>query len=144
MSHSRRTFLMGISLAITTLSGCQRLASGEQSHIDLDIANYTDRAQPLKLTLLREDETGSDDPVVLDKQYTVPPPANDSKSAGTIRKSDVAPKKRYLVRVLLKYGGFERSHAHYYPSESPENRIDLMIRRDDTTDDLFVDYRSLA
>lgn len=144
MSHTRRSFLIGSSITITAVAGCQKLAFEDQSQIDLAIANYTERIQPLKLTLLRGDESGAEDPVELDKEYTVPAPESDSESAGSIFKTDVAPKRPYLVRVQLKYGGLERSHAHYYPSESPEDRIGLMIRRDEKTDELFVDYRSLA
>lgn len=129
---------------MTALAGCQSLRSKNQSEIDLVIANYTDRIQPMKLKLLRVDDSEAEDPVELNKEYTVPAPESDNESAGSILKTDVAPKKQYLVRVQLKYGGLERSHAHYYPSESPEDRISLMIRRDENTGELFVDYRSLA
>lgn len=135
---------MGSSVAITAFAGCQTLTSEDQSQIDLAIANYTDQIQPLKLKLLRVDESGAEDPVVLNKEYTVPAPESDSETVGKIIKTDVAPKRQYLVRVQLKYGRLQRSHGHYYPSESPEDRISLMIRRDEKTDELFVDYRSLA
>ena len=57
---------------------------------------------------------------------------------------DVVPERRYLVRVLLKNGRFETFHAHYYPAESTTKAIEFGIYRDETTANLFVDFRGLS
>lgn len=141
--RTRRSILRWSLAGITPLGGCQALIHEERPRLDIKVGNYTERAQPVKLTLLRENENDSEGPVVLSREYTVPAPETSSESAGTIHKIDVVPRRRYLVRVQLKYGGFERSHANFYPSHSDEDVIDIRIRRDERTGDLFIDYRFL-
>lgn len=143
MVCSRRSFLIGSCATIASLSGCQTRGSGQRPQIGLTLRNYTDQAQPLQLSLLREDKTTSGEATVLSKEYTVPAPETDGASAGTLRKTDIVPERRYLVRVLLKNGNFERYHAHYYPAGSTAETIDIGIYRDETTEKLFVDFRSL-
>lgn len=140
---SRRAVVLGSGAAFTAFSGCQTLVSDQQPRLDLSVSNYTDRDQPFNLTLLRESDSGSGDPVALDSSYMVPAPDADGETAGTLREPDLVPRRRYLVRVQLKYGGFDRMHAHFYPDESSEDVIDFRIRRDDKTEELFVDFRFL-
>ncbi|WP_265108231.1 hypothetical protein [Halosolutus halophilus] len=144
MPRSRRSFLIAGSVALTALSGCQSIGQGEQSQISLTLRNYTDNPQPLKLELLREDERTHSEATVLNRDYTVPAPEDTDDSAGAIHESDVVPERQYLVRVLLKNGRFERFHAHYYPAESNTEAIEFGIYRDETTANLFVDFRSLS
>lgn len=105
---------------------------------------YRERDQPLQLELLREDRSTATEATVLDAEYTVPAPEADGDSAGTIRETDVAPERQYLVRVLLNRGRFERFHSHYYPDSSTEEMIDIGIYRDEATEHYFVDFRSLS
>ncbi|WP_049906365.1 hypothetical protein [Halorubrum tebenquichense] len=144
MPSRRRSLLIAGCSAITALSGCQGLGQGQRPRIDLEIRNYTDEPQPLKLELLREDEPTRSEALVLDREYTVPASDGSDDSAGTTRTSDVVPERRYLVRVLLKNGRFETFHAHYYPAESNTKAIDFGIYRDETTENPFVDFRGLS
>ena len=143
MSPNRRSFLLGSSMVMTALAGCQTLAFGERTQIDLQLANYTDREQRLKLSLLPEDGDGSDKPTVDSKEYTVPAPESPSDAAGGIRKNDIAPERRYLVRVELRNGRFETFHTHYHPNGSTDEEIFIRIYRDETTENLFVDFRGV-
>ena len=144
MSRSRRSFLIAGTVALTALSGCQRNGQGDPPQISLILRNYTDIPQPLKLELLREDQRTHSEASVLNQDYTVPAPEDTDESAGTIRDPDVVPERPYLVRVLLKNGRFERFHAHYYPAKSTTGAIEFGIYRDKTTENLFVDFRSLS
>lgn len=96
----------------------------------------------MQLELMRTDKPTSEGAMALNKEYRVPAP-EDGSSAGTIRGTDIAPERKYLVRVLLKNGRFERFHAHYYPDESETGIIDISIYRDEATKNLFVDFRVL-
>lgn len=143
MTCGRRAFLLGSSMAITAFAGCQALDSEEQSQLDLELANYTNQDQRLKLSLLPEDGNGSEEPVLDGKVYTVPAPESDNDTAGTLRETDIAPERRYLVRVQLRNGRLKRFHTHYHPSGSTDEEIFIGIRRDDTSESLFVDFRSV-
>jgi hypothetical protein len=127
---------------VAALSGCQRLGRQDRPRIGLVVRNYTDSAQPLGLSFLREDRDSHQNALVFREDYTVPAPGSD-RPAGTIRRTDVVPERRYLVRVLLKNGRFERFHAHYRPDESTAEPLEIRIYRDETTADLYVDFRSL-
>ena len=144
MPSDRRSFLIAGCSALAALSGCQGLSQGQRPQIDLETRNYTDEPQPLKLELLRQDKPTRSDALVLNKDYTVPAPDDSDTPAGTTRMSDIAPERRYLVRVLLKNGRFETFHAHYYPAESTTKAIEFGIYRDETTANLFVDFRGLS
>jgi hypothetical protein len=143
MARDRRAFLFGSSAVMTAFAGCQTLSSGEQSQLDLALANYTTQEQQLRITILPEGGNGSEEPVMDDREYTVPAPESDSDAAGTVRESDIAPESRYLVRVQLRNGRFERFHTHYRPSVSSDEEIFIGIRRDDSSEYLFVDFRSV-
>lgn len=132
------------SAAVLSLAGCQGRIFGDPADLGLTLRNYTDTAQPLQLELLREDKNQSAEATALRKEYTVPAPEPGGDSAGTIRKSGIVPKRQYLVRVVLQNGRFERFHAHYYPDESTAEAIDVSIYRDESTDTLFVDFRTLS
>jgi hypothetical protein len=127
---------------MAALSGCQRLGQQARPRIDLVLRNYTDSAQPLRLSLLREDGSRRQEALVLTEDYTVPAPGNDGP-AGTVRETDAVPERTYLVRVLLKNGRFERFHAHYRPGGSTAGGIEIRVYRDETTSNLFVDFRSI-
>lgn len=144
MSCSRRSILIAGSSVLAVLSGCQRIGLGQRSQIDLTLRNYTDQPQPLKLELLREDKKTHSEAAVFNREYTVPAPETADESAGTIRNPDIVPERQYLVRVLLKNRRFERFHAHYYPAESTTEAIEFGIYRDETTAELFVDFRGLS
>ena len=144
MCPHRRSFLIAGCSALTALSGCQSLGQGQRPQIDLEIRNYTDEPQPLKLELLREDEPTRSEALELYRDYTVPAPEDSETPAGTVRRQDVAPERQYLVRVLLKNGRFERRHAHYYPDGSTTEPIEFRIYRDETTANLFLDFRGLS
>lgn len=140
---TRRNVLIGSSAAIGAIAGCQRFDPGSSPEIGLRLDNYTDTEQHLKLELRREDRDESGGGAVLATEYAVPAPEGDD-SAGTVRERNLVPERRYLVRVSLKNGRFERFHAHYYPDESTSREIDIGIYRDETTQNLFVDFRSLS
>ncbi|WP_157746024.1 hypothetical protein [Halorubrum trapanicum] len=144
MPSTRRSILIGSSVAIGAIAGCQSVNLGDPREIDLTLRNYTDKEQPLRLELLREDKTELGEASVLDTEYTVPAPGEGDDSAGTIRETDVVPERRYIVRVLLKNGRHEQFHSHYYPDGSTDDEIDISIYRDETTENLFVDFRAIS
>jgi len=143
MPSTRRKILIGSSVAIGAIAGCQGVNLGESPQIGLILRNYTDKEQPLRLKLLHEDKSELDEASVLKTNYTVPAPG-EGDSAGTIRETDVVPERRYIIRVLLKNGRFERFHSHYYPDGSTNDDIVIRIYRDETTENLFVDFRSVS
>jgi hypothetical protein len=144
MPSTRRKILIGSSVAIGAIAGCQSVNLGESRKIGLTLRNYTDKEQPLQIELLREDKNEMSEASVLDTEYTVPAPGGSNESAGTIRETDLVPERRYIVRVLLKNGRNEQFHSHYYPDGSTGDEIDISIYRDETTQNLFVDFRALS
>ena len=143
MAHSRRSLVLGSSAALAALAGCRGLGLGNRPQLGLTLRNYTDTGQPLQLTLLGATDDTHEGAVVLEEEFTVPAPEGGD-AAGTIRRSDVVPARRYLVRVLLRNGPFDRFHAHYYPEDSTPAAIDLAIRRTEPAGKLSVDFRGLS
>ena len=144
MARSRRAVLLGGGgAAMTALAGCQTLDSGGRPQIDLELSNYTARAQRVKVSLLPEGGNGPAEPVLDNREYTVPASESDDDAAGAVRVTDVASERRYLVRVQLRRGRLTRFHAHYRPAASSDSVISIGIRRDEASDDLFVDVRSV-
>ena len=130
-------------MLITAFSGCQTLGLGERSKIDLQLANYTERDQRLKLSLIPEGGDGSDEPAIDSKEYTAPAPESPSDAAGGIRKNNIATERRYLVHVEPRNGRFEAFHTHYNPAATTDDEIFIRIYRDEKTENLFVDFRGI-
>jgi len=143
MSLHRRSLLIGSVAIAASLSGCSDLFSRRSPTIDLAVANYTGDRQPLEVELLDANADRYGDALVFDREFEVPPPG-DGETAGVVREHDVVPRRRYLVRVLLKFGDGQWRHHHFYPGEEttdPESEeIVVGVYRDEDTDDLSVRF----
>lgn len=126
------------SALLVPLSGCvgESLSSGSQ--LDLVLRNYTDERQPLQIEVVSDDGTG-DGSVLLREEFEIPPPA-DGETAGTLRRSDVVPARRLLVRVRLKFGRGTWNHHHHVPDADGAEAIDIGVYRDEDTGALYSRY----
>ncbi|MEF8757668.1 MAG: hypothetical protein V5A33_05490 [Halobacteriales archaeon] len=143
MSLRRRAFLLGSSGVVASLSGCTDVFSTSSPTVDLNLANYTAETQPLKLELLRTDRDDHGDANVFAREFELPPPPAD-EPAGVVREPDVVQRRRYLVRVLPKFGRGQWHHHHFYPGEDgtdPDSEeIFVALYRDDETENLYVRF----
>lgn len=140
MPSRRESLVLGGSTLAVLVSGCQTVLNVGRSPIDLQFYNYTDRTQPLKLELLRTGNRTHGAAAVVDREFEVPPPSGDEPT-GTVRKPDIAERRAYVVRVLLKYGDGTWAHHHFYPDDSSHNQVDIRIYPREQTDDLYVRFR---
>lgn len=143
MSLRRRAFLLGSSGAVVSLSGCADLFSSTGPKIDLVLANYTDETQPMKVEILRTDRDDQGDALVFAREFEPPPPPED-ESAGVVRESDVVQRRRYLVRVLPKFGRGQWHHHHFYPggdtTDPDSDEIFVALYRDEETENLYFRF----
>lgn len=139
----RQTALLGSSAFLTALSGCPGVPGLNQARLDLTVLDYTSEPQPLIVELLRVDESGYQEARVFRREF-IPPAPSDGDSAGQVQEEDIAPKQRYLVRVLLRNGDGQWQHHHFYPgmegSGSLEERVPVRVCQDDMTDELYVEF----
>lgn len=143
MTLRRRSFLIGSSIIAASAAGCADPVNGNRPKIDLELFNYTADEQPLIVEVLRVDTDEYSEARVLNQEFSVPPP-REGESAGVLRESDVVPRRRYLLRVLPKYGRGEWYTHHFYPGESTSDpdseRFDIRIYRDEETEALYVRF----
>lgn len=143
MPLRRRTFLLGSGGAVASLAGCADVFSASTPMVDLDLANYTAETQPLKLELLRTDRDDHGGALAFAREFELPPPSED-ESAGVVREPDVVQRRRYLVRVLPKFGRGQWHHHHFYPGEDatdPDSEeIFVALYRDEETENLYFRF----
>ncbi|WP_119821242.1 hypothetical protein [Halalkaliarchaeum desulfuricum] len=142
MSLPRRSLLVGGGAVLSALAGCTDLGSGGSHEMDLVFVNYTSEVRRLRIELLRHDGEEYRDALAYDEEVEIP--SEDEDSAGLVRKYDVVPRRRYLVRVLLWGGRGQWHHYHFFPGESttePEQeRLFIRVYRDDEADELYVRF----
>lgn len=139
MSPSRRTLLTGAAALTLPMSGCLNQVLGRGPAVDLILRNYTSEAQPLQVELLREDRSEISEAQVLRREFEVPPPSGEDP-AGVVRRPELVPRTRYLVRVRLKFGRGEWDHTHFVPGRSGAAEIDIRVYRDDETGALYTRF----
>lgn len=129
---------------MVSLSGCPGAPDANGSSVDLALYNYTAATQPLKLEALRADAETYADAVAFEGEFEVPPPG-DGEPAGVVRQSDVVPRRRYLLRALLRNGRGEWDHHHFYPGESSTDpdaaRFEVRVYRDEATGEPYTRFR---
>jgi len=136
MPSTRRSYLAGAGLLASGLAGCADVLSGGES-VDLVLSNYTAETQPVKVELLEEAGETHGGALVLGRDFEIPAPSGD-ETAGTVRAADVAPRDRYLVRVLPKWSDGRWRHHHYYPDAA--DAIGVRLHRDGATGGLLVRF----
>ena len=142
LNRRQATFLGG-SAMFTALSGCQSVPVLNQARIDLTVFNYTSEPQPLTVELLRVDKSEYQEALIFRREVTPPAPSNGD-SAGRAQENNIAPKRRYLVRVLLRNSNAQWHHHHFYPgmegSGSLAERIYVRVYHEENTNDLYVRF----
>lgn len=139
MPLQRRTFLIGSSAALVPLAGCLDGVLTNRSNVDLNLFNYTDEEQPLKIELLPDGSDANGGSLEFEREFNLPPPP-EGDSAGVVREADIAPQRRYVVRVLLKFGRGEWDHHHHYPRPTGPSDIDIRVYRDEETGALYTRF----
>ena len=143
MSLRRRAFLLGSSGTVASLAGCADVFSTGTPTVDLVLANYTAETQPLKLELLRTDRDDHADALAFARRFELPPSPQD-EPAGVVREPDAVQRRRYLVRVLPKFGRGQWHHHHFYPGEDatdPDSEeVFVALYRDAETENLYVRF----
>lgn len=123
------------SALLVPLAGCVGESLSSRSQLDLVLRNYTAEPQPLQVEVL-SDEGSSGGSVLLDDEFEIPPPA-DGETAGTLRRTDVVPARRLLIRVRLKFGRGTWNHHHHVPDADGAEAIDIRVYRDEDTGALY-------
>lgn len=144
MAFPRRSFLISGCTVVASLSGCLETMFTDGSKVNLSIFNYTSETQPLLIEILQENSDEYSDALVFDREFKVPPPQGD-ESAGVVRESNIVSRRRYLVRVLPKYGRDQWRHYHFYPGESSTDAdsesLNIRIYRDEQSDELYTRFQ---
>lgn len=130
--------LAGSSALLVPLAGCVGEVLSSRSRLDLVLRNYTADRQPLQVEVFRADGSG-DGSVLLEGEFEVLPPA-DGDTAGTLRRPDVVPARRLLVRVRLKFGRGTWNHHHHVPDSGGPEEIDIRVYRDEDTGALYSQF----
>lgn len=140
MPSTRRSYLAGAGLLASGVAGCADVLSGGES-VDLVLSNYTAETQPIKVELLDEGGNTNGDALVLGREFEIPAPSGD-ETAGRVRETGVAPRDRYLVRVLPKWSDGRWRHHHFYPDASAgaADAIGIRLHRDAATGGLSVRF----
>lgn len=119
------------SALLVPLSGCVGESLSSRPRLDLVLRNYTDERQPLQIEVF-----GADGSALLDGDFEIPPPG-DGNTAGTLRRTNVVPARRLLIRVRLKFGRGTWNHHHHVPDADGAEAIDIRVYRDEETGALY-------
>lgn len=141
MSLTRREMVLLSGSAVTVgLAGCQTPLGSETSRIDLELRNYTDEAQSVRIRVLRTDREEHNDAEVFAREFEVPAP-EAGESAGTLVERDIIERRPYILRVQPKFGNGQWYHHHYYPRESGTHEdggsFDIRLYRDEESGDIY-------
>lgn len=140
MSPTRREIILLSGSAVTAgLAGCQAPLRAHSPQFDLELANYTDQEQPLRIRVLRADSEEYNEAEVFAREFEVPPP-EAGESAGTLVERDIVERRPYILRVQPKFGNGQWYHHHYFPRESTTDdagSFDIRLYREEESGDVY-------
>lgn len=126
MKTSRRNVIFAGAFVGSGLAGCQSFIGRDSSLVSLEIVNYTSSTQPIQLSLIRSGTHEFSEARLFSKEVEVPG-HDPGEESNQLQVKNVAERRRYLVRVVPKYGARHLYHYHYFPGEATTNPRDPHI-----------------